>query len=85
MTQLTIQLLEHSLHGTRASSAAHGDIELVLMFSHCFLGGVGAIDKVRYAGYVGSGWRGCWRMVREWFLSSGERVKHVVLVGLKRR
>ena len=37
--QLTIELLEHALHGAGAAAAGHGDVELVVVFGHfeeCF-------------------------------------------------
>lgn len=33
---LTIELLEHALNGARAATAAHGDVELVVVFRHGF-------------------------------------------------
>lgn len=33
--QLTLELLEHTLHGARAAAAGHGDVELVVVFGHC--------------------------------------------------
>jgi len=32
--QLTIELLEHALHGAGAAAAGHGDVELVVVFGH---------------------------------------------------
>lgn len=31
---LTVKLLEHALNGTGAATAAHGDVELVVVFGH---------------------------------------------------
>ena len=31
---LTIELLEHALDGAGAATAAHGDVELVVVFGH---------------------------------------------------
>jgi hypothetical protein len=32
--RLTIELLEHALHGARAAAAGHGDVELVVVLGH---------------------------------------------------
>ena len=40
---LTIELLEHTLNGAGAATAAHGDVELVVVFGH----GVGCVCCVR--------------------------------------
>jgi hypothetical protein len=31
---LTIELLQHALHGAGAAAAGHGDVELVVVFGH---------------------------------------------------
>ncbi len=33
-SELTIQLLEHTLYGARAAAAGHSDVEFIVVFRH---------------------------------------------------